>query len=102
MDDLPRAIRELIDGARSEEQKAAVIAAEEIVMEYYCDMAPLMPGILSESVPAGHIPPQEPVKKAITELNRACAEQGRSYIFDGVLGSARDRFLFASGVAGLE
>lgn len=101
MNDLPRAIRDLIEGAASDEQKAAVIAAEEIVIEYYCDMAPLMPDVLSGSMPAWSVPPQEPVKKAITELNRACAEQRRDYIFDGVLGRARDRFLFAAGVAGM-
>lgn len=100
MRELAGPIRELINGAASDEQRAVIIAAEEIAIGYYCDMAPIMPGILSTGLLPASLPPQDPVKKAITELNRACAEQHKAYIFDGRIDRLKDRFRFAAEVAG--
>ena len=92
-------IADLIENAISDEQRATVIAAEEIVIGYYFDMESIMPGILSTGFLPKTMPSQDPIRKAITELNRACAEQHKDYIFDGRIDRLKDRFQFAADVA---
>lgn len=88
----------LVSGARNEKERDAIAAAEQDIIAYYYDMMCVLTLRRMKSKKGGRFPDPGPMRKAVTELNRACANQKKPYLFSGAVTDPADLFAFASSI----
>lgn len=99
--DKKRKFDELFGGARDAAVKARLAAAEQIVIGYYYDAMKVLAVRAATGDMTGSMPDDGPVRRAVTEINRACADQRKPYLFDGKIGVPGDLLAFAGAIAGI-
>lgn len=90
--------RSLVDGARDDKERDAIAAAERDIIAYYYDMLCVLTLRHMKSKRDAGFPDPGSMRRAVVELNRACANQKKPYLFDGAVNNPADLFAFASGI----
>lgn len=90
--------RSLVDGARNDKERDAIAAAEQDIIAYYYDMLCALTLRRMGAKQGTALPDAKPMRDAVTELNRACANQKKPYLFGGAVNNPADLFAFASGI----
>ena len=77
---------------------AMLAAAEQIVIGFYYDMMKAM--FKKRIMPKEklELPDQEPMRRAVAEINQICAGQEKKYLFKGDIFNPKDLFDFASAI----
>lgn len=89
----------VMNGAKNDKEHAVLAAAEQAIISYYYDMLCAMMVRNIKATVKLELPDQAPMRKAVTELNRACANQKKPFLFGGQITSPMDLFTFASSIA---
>lgn len=89
----------IVSGARDNKELETIAKAEQVVIAFYYDMLCAMTLRRMKPDVKRPFPDPAPVRNAVTEINRACANQKRNYLFTGKINNPADLFAFASGIA---
>ncbi len=87
----------LFEGATSKREKVLLAAAERAAIRYYYRMVAAMNDASLTGRPLA-LPDPGPMKKAVTEINRACANQKKPVLYGRKLTDIRSLFDFAAGI----
>lgn len=87
----------LFAGATSKREKVLLAAAERAAIRYYYRMLAAMTDAQLTGDPL-KVPDPAPMKKAVTEINRACANQKKPVLYGRQLTDMRSLFDFAAGL----
>lgn len=90
---------DIIRDAKNQKELEDMKSAKQTIIGYYYDMLCVMALRKMGSKKGDILPDIAPVIAAVTEINRACANQKKRYLFSRTITSPADLFAFASGIA---
>lgn len=90
---------ELVRDASGPKEQATLATAQQEVIAYYYDMMKAMVIRMATKAEKLEAPDPEPVRKAITEINRSCTNQKKPFLFKGNITQRTDLFKFASSMS---
>lgn len=96
---IKQGFKAIVADAHDPKQLDAIAAATQDIIAYYYDMMCAMALRRARPGKEHPYPDMYAMRRAVTEINRACANQQKDYLFKGTITNPADLFAFASGIA---